>query len=220
MKTLLYYLATTAVAVGIALLFAVFIGPGNGVDLVSDANYQATVPPPLSDVLVGIFPSNPVQAMAEGNMLQIIVFALLFGYAVSHAGEPGRRIASFFRDMEAVVMQMVDILMLLAPYGVFALLAKLFATLGIGAIVDLAAYFFTVLAVLLFHVLVIYYADAKGPDGPVAAHTHEQDAPGLGVCVQYRIFRRHPACNPAHGRAPVGGAQLGSRALPFLWVPR
>ena len=64
-----------------------------------------------------LFPSNPVRAMADGKMLQIIVFALLFGYALSHAGEQGRRIASFFRDMEAVVMKMVEILMALAPYG-------------------------------------------------------------------------------------------------------
>jgi Na+/H+-dicarboxylate symporter len=120
------------------------------------------VAPPLADVLVDIFPSNPVKAMAEGKMLQIIVFALLFGYAISHAGEPGRRIASFFRDMESVVMKMVEVLMELAPYGVFALLAKLFSTMGIGAIVDLAAYFFTVLAVLLFHALVVYSLMLKG----------------------------------------------------------
>ncbi|MBP6700631.1 MAG: dicarboxylate/amino acid:cation symporter, partial [Halioglobus sp.] len=103
-----------------------------------------------------IFPSNPVKAMADGEMLQIIVFALLVGYAISRAGEPGRRIASFFRDMEMVVMKMVEILMALAPYGVFALLAKLFSQLGLGAIVDLAAYFFTVLAALLFHAIVVY----------------------------------------------------------------
>ena len=155
-KTLVFYLATTAIAVSVALVFAVLVGPGTHVSLVTDTSYQAAVPPPLIDVLVDIFPSNPVRAMADGKMLQIIVFALLFGYAISHAGEPGRRIAAFFRDMEAVVMKMVEILMALAPYGVFALLAKLFAEMGIGAIMDLAAYFFTVLAVLLFHGLVVY----------------------------------------------------------------
>ena len=164
-KTLCFYLGTTAVAVSVALLFAVFIGPGNHVALVSDTTFQASVAPPLADVLVDIFPSNPVKAMAEGKMLQIIVFALLFGYAISHAGEPGRRIASFFRDMESVVMKMVEVLMELAPYGVFALLAKLFSTMGIGAILDLAAYFFTVLAVLLFHALVVYSLMLRGFTG-------------------------------------------------------
>ena len=155
-KTLGLYLATTAIAVSLALLFAVLVGPGSHVALESTATFEAQVPPPLIDVLVDIFPSNPVRAMADGKMLQIIVFALLFGYAISHAGEQGRRIASFFRDMEAVIMKMVGILMAMAPYGVFALLAKLFSTMGIGAILDLAAYFVTVLVVLLFHGLVVY----------------------------------------------------------------
>jgi Na+/H+-dicarboxylate symporter len=155
-KTLGFYLVTTAIAVSIALFASVLIGPGSNVSLGVDASYTATAPPPLADVLVDIFPSNPVRAMADGKMLQIIVFALLLGYAISHAGEAGHRIASFFRDMEVVVMKMVEILMRLAPYGVFALLAKLFSNMGIGAIVDLAAYFFTVLGVLLFHALVVY----------------------------------------------------------------
>lgn len=165
LKTMALYLATTAIAVSSALLFAVFVGPGNNVELAGEASYQAARPPPLADVLVNIVPDNPVRAMAEGNMLQIIVFALLFGYAISHAGEPGRRIAGFFRDTEVVVMKMVEILMALAPYGVFALLARLFSDMGIGAIVDLAAYFFTVIAVLLLHALVTYSLLLKGLSG-------------------------------------------------------
>jgi Na+/H+-dicarboxylate symporter len=164
-KTLAFYLATTGIAISIALLAGVLIGPGSNIEMTSDAMFQAKVPPPLIDVLVDIFPTNPIKAMADGKMLQIIVFALLFGYAISHAGEPGRRVASFFRDIEVVVMKMVGILMGLAPYGVFALLAKLFSTMGISAIVDLAAYFFTVLGVLLFHGLVVYPLLLKGFTG-------------------------------------------------------
>ena len=155
-KTMGFYLFTTAVAVSVALVFAVLVGPGTHVNMATDLNFQASAPPPLTDVLVDIFPSNPIRAMADGKMLQIIVFALLLGYAISHAGEQGRRLASFFRDMEAVVMKMVEVLMHLAPYGVFALLARLFSDMGVGAIMDLAAYFFTVLSVLLFHALVVY----------------------------------------------------------------
>ncbi len=210
-KTLGLYLATTAVAVSLALLFASIIGPGEHMDMAVAGGFQATPPPPLADVLVDIFPSNPVKAMADGEMLQIIVFALLVGYAISHAGEPGRRIASFFRDMEAVVMKMVEILMALAPYGVFALLAKLFSQLGLGAIVDLAAYFFTVLAVLLFHAFVVYGADAEGAGAPVSAPAVQQDEAGLGVRFQYGLFRRHPADHPEHGGAPYGRTQFGGR---------
>ena len=155
-KTLLFYLGTTAIAISLALVFAILIGPGQGVEISGNANFVPSQPPPLIEVLVNIFPSNPFQALAEGNMLQIIVFALLLGYAISHAGEPGRRIATFFADMEVVVMKMVGIMMALAPYGVFALLAKLFAEMGIGVIIDLGAYFLTVLAVLIIHALIVY----------------------------------------------------------------
>jgi Na+/H+-dicarboxylate symporter len=155
-KTLGFYMATTAIAISLALFFAVLISPGAGVAIEGAADFQAKAAPPLTDVLVDIFPSNPIKAMADGKMLQIIVFALLFGYAISHAGEPGRRLASFFRDVDSVIMKMVEVLMKLAPYGVFALLSKLFSSMGIGAIFDLAAYFFTVLGVLLLHALGVY----------------------------------------------------------------
>jgi Na+/H+-dicarboxylate symporter len=142
--------------VSLALLAAVLVGPGQGVDLITEAVFEPAPAPPLKDVLIDIFPSNPVAAMAEGEMLQIIVFALLFGYAIAHAGEPGRRVAALFTDLESVIMRMVGILMSFAPYGVFALLARLFADMGLGAIADLAVYFFTVLGVLIFHGLVVY----------------------------------------------------------------
>jgi Na+/H+-dicarboxylate symporter len=155
-KTLLFYLGTTAIAVTTALLVAVMIRPGSGVEVAGTADFTPTDPPPLKDVLINIFPDNPVQAMAEGEMLQIIVFALLFGYAISKAGDAGKRLGDFFSDLEAVIMKMVGVLMELAPIGVFALLARLFADMGLGAILDLAAYFLTVLGVLLIHGLFTY----------------------------------------------------------------
>ena len=155
-KTLLLYLGTTAVAISMALFIAVLVSPGEAVSLDTNVMFEAKSPPPLIQVLIDIFPSNPFAAMAEGRMLQVIVFALLVGYSISHAGEAGVRIANFFRDMEEVVMRMVSVMMAFAPYGVFALLAKLFATMGIGTILDLAAYFFTVLGVLVLHGALTY----------------------------------------------------------------
>lgn len=155
-KTLLFYLATTAIAVTSALLIAVMVRPGSGVEVAGTADFSPTEPPPLKDVIINIFPENPVQAMAEGEMLQIIVFALLFGYAISKAGDGGKRLAGFFSDLESVIMKMVGVLMEFAPIGVFALLARLFADMGLGAILDLGAYFLTVLGVLLIHGMFTY----------------------------------------------------------------
>ena len=155
-KTVGLYLITTGVAVSLGLTIATIVGPGKGMAQADGGEFVRKEAPPLIDTIVHMFPSNPVSAMAEGNMLQVIVFALLVGFAATRAGAHGERIISWFQDMEAVVMKMVGIVIELAPYGVFALLTKLFATMGFSTIFNLATYFFTLLAVLLFHGLVVY----------------------------------------------------------------
>ena len=87
MKTLALYLLTTAIAITLALSIATTINPGLGIDLVTTAQYVAKEPPPLKQVLIDIFPTNPLRAMADGNMLQVIVFAILIGVAISRCGD-------------------------------------------------------------------------------------------------------------------------------------
>ena len=156
LKTVVLYLVTTAIAISLAILTAVMVQPGVGIDLALASEFVAKEAPPLKQTLINIFPSNPVESMANGATLQIIVFALLFGFAVTKAGEQGQRIISFFNDLNAVIMKMVMILMLIAPFGIFCLLAKLFADVGIGMIMSLGKYFLTVLFVLLLHSLGVY----------------------------------------------------------------
>jgi Na+/H+-dicarboxylate symporter len=164
-KTLVLYLATTAIAISLALSFAGLVKPGAGFDLTTDATFQPTEPPPLSQVFIDLVPTNPVQAMAEGNMLQIIVFAVLFGMALTTAGETGQRLVRIFEDLNEVVMRLVMILMALAPYGVFCLVAKVFAQQGYDAIRPLAAYFALVLGVLALHATLTYSALLRGLGG-------------------------------------------------------
>ena len=155
-KTLGLYLATTAIAISVALSAASLVRPGDGLDLPTDLEFAPRAAPGWTETLVNIFPSNPIQAMAEGNMLQIIVFALLFGFAMSLSDDPGRRLLAVFEDLNKVVLRLVTVLMEIAPYGVFCLLARIFADQGLGAIAQLASYFSVVLAVLLFHGLIVY----------------------------------------------------------------
>lgn len=160
-KTLVLYMFTTAIAIGLAIVTAVVVQPGVGIDLAMATEFVAREAPPLKQTIINIFPSNPVQSMANGSILQVIVFALLVGFALSKAGDQGKRINDFFNDLNAVIMKMVMILMKLAPYGIFCLLAKLFADVGIAMIMNLAKYFFTVLFVLLLHSLGVYSALLK-----------------------------------------------------------
>jgi Na+/H+-dicarboxylate symporter len=156
-KTIGLYLMTTAIAITIAITLAVIVGPGRGGgEPPIDVTYDPGEPTSIKETLIDIFPTNPVAAMAEGNMLQIIVFALLFGIALSRSGERGQRIQTFFEDVNEVLMQLITILIKLAPLGVFCLMTRLFATEGFGEIYKLGAYFLTVVAALAIHLLVVY----------------------------------------------------------------
>ena len=151
-KALVLYLLTTALATTIALVLAVFVAPGEGFVLSTGGEtFMAMSPPPLSQVLTDLVPSNPIAALADGNMLQIIVFAILFGIALTLAREQSGRIVDFFGDLDGVIMKMVGLIMHLAPYGVFCLIAKTFTLQGVDVIAPLVGYFMVVMAALLLH---------------------------------------------------------------------
>ena len=164
-KTVILYMLTTAIAIGLAILIAVVIQPGVGIDLALATEFVAKEAPPLKQTIINIFPNNPIESMANGSILQVIVFALLVGFAISKGGDQGKRIENFFSDLNAIIMKMVMMLMKLAPYGIFCLLAKLFADVGIAMIMNLAKYFFTVLFILLLHSLGVYSAIFKAFTG-------------------------------------------------------
>jgi Na+/H+-dicarboxylate symporter len=164
-KTLGLYLMTTAVAIVLALTTASIVRPGDGLDLPADLEFAAKEAPSLAETLINIFPTNPIQAMAEGNMLQIIVFACLFGFAMTLSGDAGRRMLAWFEDVNRIILKLVTLLMELAPYGVFCLLAKIFALQGFAAIWQMIGYFCVVLGVLLVHGLVTYPVMLKSLSG-------------------------------------------------------
>lgn len=155
-KSILLYLLTTALAISLAISFALLVSPGEGINLDTNTSFSTKEAPSLSDVIINMFPTNPINAMAQGNMLQIIVFSVLFGVAMAMSGSAGKRLGDLFEDLNKVVMRLVTILMNLAPYGVFALMAKLFATIGFDTFASLLKYFFLVLFVLLVHAFVSY----------------------------------------------------------------
>lgn len=155
-KSIGLYVVTTAIAITIAITMALIVSPGAGITLETEATYAAKEAPSLAQVIINMMPTNPINAMAEGNMLQIIVFALLFGIAMAMSGKPGERLADIFNDLNDVIMKLVTILMNLAPIGVFALMARLFATIGFDTILSLIKYFILVLVVLGIHAFVSY----------------------------------------------------------------
>ena len=157
-KSIGLYLFTTAVAISLALGLALFISPGEGGSASQAVEYTPRPSPGLKETFLNIFPTNPVQAMADGNMLQIIVFALLLGTALGRSGDAGQRIRSLFEDLNGVLMRLIVMLISLAPFGVFFLMAKLFSEVGWRDIIELGKYFATVILALVLHASVVYPA--------------------------------------------------------------
>ena len=156
-KTVGLFLATTAAAVTVGLSMGLVVAPGSGFELEGDfAEVSPREMPPLADTFINIFPENLVQAMAEGQMLQIIVFALLFGFAANLAGERAKSVVRLFRDLNEVILKMVMLIIALAPIGLFALLARTFATQGLELLIPLAGYFLLLAGTLLLYLLVAY----------------------------------------------------------------
>lgn len=158
-KTLALYLATTALAVTLALIIAQLFHVGFGMVIPNNVGHIATEEHPVfRHVLLNIFPSNPVQAMAKGNMLQIIVFSIFLGIALSAFKEKSKRIISFFQDLSDVVMRLVTMVIAFTPIGVFCLISALIAKVGLSVIDDLLGYFLVVVLVLLIQLFAVYPA--------------------------------------------------------------
>lgn len=160
-KTLLFYLTTTAIAITIALVVAGIIDPGirgeGASDVEAMVGFVAKESPGIWQVLKDLVPTNIFEAMAsKDKMLQVIVFAILFGIGLSKVKDEAPQIMSFFEQIDKVVMQMVMLLMKMAPVGVFCLIGTMFAKSGLDNILPLAKYFFNVLLVLMIHVFFTY----------------------------------------------------------------
>ena len=158
-KTIGFYLVTTALAVCVALGSALLINPGRGLDM--DAVQKGTVSSAteatsLVDTLLNIIPKNPVQSMANGDMLPIIVFALFVGIMLAKLGTRGSVVANFFSQFNDVMMEMTMAIMKVAPIGVFCLIARTFATVGFSAFAPMLKYMGNVTLALAIQCLVVY----------------------------------------------------------------
>lgn len=155
-KTILLYIMTTAIAISLGILTAFVLGPGKGFQLESSAEFEAAPAPPLIETIINMVPKNPIEAMAQGQMLQIILYAVLLGLAVTMAGKAGERVLGLFDDLNVVIMKLVTLVIYVSPIGVFCLIAKVFADQGFDAVLPLAKYFFTLLFVLFLHLFATY----------------------------------------------------------------
>lgn len=159
-RTLIFYLFTTALAITVALSVGNIINPGIGLDMSAIKSNAAEVEEmaatSLSDTLLNIIPDNPLNSLASGNMLQIIVFALIVGIILAKLGERTETVGNFFSQFNDIMMEMTMMVMSLAPVGVFCLIARTFANIGFSAFVPLAKYMVGVLLALAIQCFIVY----------------------------------------------------------------
>lgn len=156
-KTVGFYLLTTAIAITIAIIVGTIVKPGSFMQMTAqEMTYEATESPAFVNVLINMVPTNPIDAMAKGNMLQIIIFALLSGTAITIIGEKAKLVKDLLEQVNEVILQMVMLIMKFAPYGVFALVGKTMATFGFDAIGSLLVYMLCVLGALVIHGILTY----------------------------------------------------------------
>ena len=150
-KTLGFYLVTTALAVGVALSLANVIDPGIGLNMgaiVAADTAAVSTDVSFADTLLNIIPKNPIQGIANGEMLQIIFFAMIVGIILAKLGEKTSAVFNFFTQFNDIMMEMTMMVMSLAPFGVFCLIAKTFSGIGFDAFIPLLKYMISVLIAL------------------------------------------------------------------------
>ncbi len=155
-KTIAFYLVTTAVAITIGLLLGNFLQPGVGLAIGEGAAFKAPEAPSIKNVIMGLFPANPLKAAVDGNMLQIIVFALFLGVSAVLAGEKGKPFISFFDSLAETMYKLTGIVMKIAPYGVFALIAVTVSKYGMSVLAPFAKVILAVYVGCALQVILVY----------------------------------------------------------------
>lgn len=156
-KTMIFFLTTTAIAIIVGISLALVFKPGEvGSFNTEGLSYEATEAPPASETLLGIIPANPIEAMASGSMLQIIFFALFIGLGLSFLGEKTTTVQRFFEQANELMMFLVTLVMKVAPFGTFGLIASAVGSQGFSALKAMLLYMVVVLLALAVHFFIVY----------------------------------------------------------------
>jgi len=155
-RTIGLYLITTAFAIAIGLLASTIFQPGAGVEMSFDQPMESKDAPSLVEILVNLVPQNPIDALAEGNIMQIIVFAIGLGVSLMLVGEKGEPVVRVFESFAEAMYKLTEIVMSFAPFGVFGLIAFVAGNYGLEVLLPLAKVIGVAYLASIIHVLVVY----------------------------------------------------------------
>ncbi|EGU56263.1 sodium:dicarboxylate symporter [Vibrio nigripulchritudo ATCC 27043] len=156
-KSVGIYLLTTALAISIGLMASLLVSPGTGLEMsLSAAQETAKSQPSFIDTLINLVPKNPISALASGNILQTIFFAIGLGIALSLSGEKAKPAIRVFEGLAEAMYKLTTIVMSFAPYGIFALIAVVAGQYGLDILLPLIKVIFLVYLCCIIQVLVVY----------------------------------------------------------------
>lgn len=158
-RIVLFYLLTTALAIIIALSLASIINPGKGMNMELGSNefkMDTGEKTSMKDTLLNMIPTNPIEALAKGDMLQIIIFAVIVGLLIAGMEDRMETLGNIITEMNDLMMSMTMAVMKLAPIGVFFLIARTFSNLGYDVILSMLSYMISVILGLAFQLLIVY----------------------------------------------------------------
>ena len=153
LKTFGLYLLTTAIAITIGLAMGNIVKPGQDIPMEASKSVETQEVPTVTERIVNLVPKNPVEAMAEADVLQIIVFAILIGLALNLAGKKGRPLLKVIESLAEVMYKLTSMVMEMAPYGVFALIAWIAGKYGLSVLLPLMKMLVGLYVACLFHII-------------------------------------------------------------------
>ncbi|WP_047984241.1 dicarboxylate/amino acid:cation symporter [Ornithinibacillus californiensis] len=156
-KTIIFYLATSFLAVSIGLTIATVLSPGTGVDVqLNEENIPSGETQNVVDTLLNIIPTNPIESLATANVLQIIFFAIFLGLGITMVGEKASPVKQFFDGLAEVMYKITAVVMKLVPIGIFGLLAPIVGQYGLDVLMPLMKLILAVLIACLIQVAIVY----------------------------------------------------------------
>ncbi|MYL22909.1 dicarboxylate/amino acid:cation symporter [Vreelandella massiliensis] len=155
-RTIALYLITTAFAITIGLLASWIFQPGTGLEMSFESGVEAKEAPSLIEIVVGLVPQNPIDALASGNILQIIVFAIGLGISLTLIGNKGEPVVRVFESFAEAMYKLTSLVMAFAPFGVFGLIAHVAGSYGLEVLLPLAKVIGVAYLASVLHVLVVY----------------------------------------------------------------
>ncbi len=162
LKSVSFYLTTTAVAVTLGMIFANVSKVGVGMQYASDSlTFEAVESPSFMETLLNIFPSNAVEPLVSATMLQVIVLALFFGFGIILAGEKGEPLGTLIDSATEVCLQIMGMIIKLSPIGVFALLLPVVAENGPSVLLPLFKLILVIYSAYIFHMLTVFSFTSK-----------------------------------------------------------